>query len=526
MFSKNQLLKKELVFIMIMLINFCFSQSNKVTIIANIPQLHGGEYISFSKPIGEFTTTSFYVDNQDNAVIKDNRFIKTIDITNPGIIYVYEKPYNLNISCRFFAEPGDTIIIDKVNQEFIFKGNNAVVNKLYSDVKLAPKAFNNEIYNIFKDNSDNVLLQINDKLKEHVDYYYELFLNKQISKSCFEFTRILIEHSIDGLALNIALDKKFREEQKMLITQAEANKIVNEVSLKYIDYNKENLKSPFFLGLIRKTALYQEKKMLNEKKKIIRFWNQFDKIFKSKIDNIGVIDFIDYEDYRETSIGQYFLDLIRDYDKEKSIKFQDLVTVYSAFVEKFPNSAYIIPISKSIISKASEHLNTNVLNTLEPDSKELLGKLVNYEKNLELVNNDLFANSNQSLESAFIEKFPSQDILIDFWATWCGPCIKQFEYNNDLKAFLETKNIKILYLSVDKEDEVSKWEKYIHDYKLTGLHYLGNKSYQEKHINPLGSTIPMYLLFNSKTKKLVKIEGFPSEKGKFYANVIKGLSAK
>ena len=106
---------------------------------------------------------------------------------------------------------------------------------MYSDVKLAPKAFNNEIYKILKDNSDNVLLQINDKLKEHVDYYYELFLNKQISKSCFEFTRILIEHSIDGLALNIALDKKFREEQKMLITQAEANKIVNEVSLKYIE---------------------------------------------------------------------------------------------------------------------------------------------------------------------------------------------------------------------------------------------------------------------------------------------------
>jgi hypothetical protein len=92
---------------------------------------------------------------------------------------------------------------------------------------------------------------------------------------------------------------------------------------------------------------------------------------------------------------------------------------------------------------------------------------------------------------------------------------------------LDTKNIKTLYLSFDSEDDIAKWEKYIQDYSLTGYHFLANKAYQEKFLNPLSQYIPRYFVYNSKTRKVKQLEeGFPNEKEKFYAKITKALQAK
>ncbi|WP_395056086.1 TlpA family protein disulfide reductase [Flavobacterium sp.] len=509
--------------------NLCSSQSKQVTIIGNMPQQYGGNYVSFCKPIGKYTTTSSYINSKDTAVIKNDKFIKTLDVSVPGLIYVYEKPFNGNISTRFFAEPGDTIVLERQNGEIVFKGKNAIVNKMYSDIKIAPVAFNSDVYDIFKNNTNagTIIAKINDKEAAYFKSYNDLFLKKQISKSCLEYTKIVMEQSIDGLALNVALYDDIRKQFK--ITKEEANKIADYFNLKYIPYKEENLKSLFFVGLIKKSALYLEGQSLSENKKNTRFWNQFDTIFKSKTENFGVIDYIEFNDYKEAYIGQIFLDLIKSYDNEKTIKYKDLVTVYKGYVEKFPNSPYIIPLSESIMNKALDNLNTNAINTTnvaKVEPKIALGNLAIYGTTLEPVGTTPFAQPNQSLADALAEKFPNQDLFIDLWATWCGPCIQQFPYNKDLHTFLDTKNIKILYVSFDKEEETAKWEKYIQDYNLTGYHFLGNKAYQEKFLNPLSAYIPRYFVYNSKTKELKQLEGLPKEKETFYANIAKALLTK
>ena len=102
----------------------------------------------------------------------------------------------------------------------------------------------------------------------------------------------------------------------------------------------------------------------------------------------------------------------------------------------------------------------------------------------------------------------------------------RISYNNDLHSFLDSKNIKALYISFDKEEETVKWEKYIQDYNLTGYHFLGNKAYQEKFLNPLSAYIPRYFVYNYKTKELKLLEGLPKEKETFYANITKALATK
>ena len=213
----------------------CYSQTNQITIIGYLPQLYGGDYVSFSKPMGKFTTLPEYIDSRDTATIKNDKFIKRLDISGPGLIYLFEKPFNSNISTRFFAEPGDTIVIERQNGEIIFKGKNAIINKMFSDVKLGPMTFNDEVYEIFKkyNNSDKIITKINDIQNKYFQYYNELYLKKQISKSCLEYTKIIAEQSLDGLVTSFSLNEEYREKHKMKITKKEAEKIIEFINLKY-----------------------------------------------------------------------------------------------------------------------------------------------------------------------------------------------------------------------------------------------------------------------------------------------------
>jgi hypothetical protein len=81
----------------------------------------------------------------------------------------------------------------------------------------------------------------------------------------------------------------------------------------------------------------------------------------------------------------------------------------------------------------------------------------------------------------------------------------------------------MLFLSVDKEDNRGKWEKYVKDYNLKGLHYLPSNYDKEKYISELSKFIPSYYIFNTKTRKLVKIEGLPEQNELFYSEISEAL---
>jgi len=50
-------------------------------------------------------------------------------------------------------------------------------------------------------------------------------------------------------------------------------------------------------------------------------------------------------------------------------------------------------------------------------------------------------------------------VFIDFWATWCGPCIRQVPFLEEIYHDYRDKNIAIMSISVDKNKE--DWEKYV-----------------------------------------------------------------
>ena len=58
-------------------------------------------------------------------------------------------------------------------------------------------------------------------------------------------------------------------------------------------------------------------------------------------------------------------------------------------------------------------------------------------------------------------------ILLDFWATWCSPCIKEHPNVIALEKNINNQNFQIITVSVDKNK--SKWKEFIAIKKWTGI---------------------------------------------------------
>ena len=114
-----------------------------------------------------------------------------------------------------------------------------------------------------------------------------------------------------------------------------------------------------------------------------------------------------------------------------------------------------------------------------------------------------------------LSPFKGQAVFIDMWATWCEPCREEFKYNAPLNSYLKTKNVAILYVSVDKPEQDSLWRKEIVNLNLKGKHVRASQALQNELSTliwgaPGGFSIPHYLLFDRQGKLLLKDVAAPS----------------
>ncbi len=71
-------------------------------------------------------------------------------------------------------------------------------------------------------------------------------------------------------------------------------------------------------------------------------------------------------------------------------------------------------------------------------------------------------------QSVSLSDFRGQAVFLDFWASWCGPCIEDLPHLAKIKQ--QAQNQKIVFLSISLDASVKQWCQAVEAHTLTGVH--------------------------------------------------------
>ena len=71
-------------------------------------------------------------------------------------------------------------------------------------------------------------------------------------------------------------------------------------------------------------------------------------------------------------------------------------------------------------------------------------------------------------QSVSLSDFRGQAVFLDFWASWCGPCIEDLPHLAKIKQ--QAQNQKIVFLSISLDTSVKQWCQAVEAHTLTGVH--------------------------------------------------------
>ncbi|HXB67730.1 MAG TPA: cytochrome c biogenesis protein CcdA [Candidatus Acidoferrales bacterium] len=99
-------------------------------------------------------------------------------------------------------------------------------------------------------------------------------------------------------------------------------------------------------------------------------------------------------------------------------------------------------------------------------------------------------------------------VVVNFWATWCVPCIQEIPSFNKLHKELGLKGLVVLGVSMDEEG-ITRVQPFLKKHPMDYTVALGTEAISTQY--GLGDSLPVTLIFDRSGKQVKRFEGFTSE---------------
>jgi len=387
--------------------------------------------------------------------------------------------------------------------------NNFTFSYTLNEDKMVLLIFNKKRYYIYVEPKKNIELEINSD--------YSITFKNEKKKNNLVYTEYLFQFSSD---INYKLPaNKFTNQVDSL--EIEKNNFIEKNRSKISDNFLSFLKN-YTIYNSAKEKIYYARRYNNELIKSKK--NYFDFLEKIELQNDDLINNYAYLNFVDNYINYLYLDKIwnkkADYKNDYIEKYHIAKThLKGKILEEVLTENLVLGISIKI---EKEKFNSLLNEFLSGNNSENLKNIVRnkvsiYENSNLSVGKTLpnFELSNNSGDKLLLSNFKKDFLIIDFWASWCGPCRKSIPKMIELSK-KHKKNIDFAFISIDSNNK--NWKNATNQLGIPSPNFIIKKESQKIFGFDKSVSIPYYLVLDNKGKVILRnpsikeIESFLKEK--------------